>query len=141
VSAPPSEVRPDGHGVTVCMHIGDYMTTNASMVVELPANRDAPLRAWVAVGSPCVSVYVPVFPPTAVPGALARPDTWARFAALRRRVEADGAALADVRQVLAPLETELWEEADALEADDAARTRFVDAAWPRVDAALTKLGA
>ena len=48
-----------------------------------------PLRAWVAPGSPCVSVFVPVFPLDGVPPELGDPRTWRTFAALRDRVEDD----------------------------------------------------
>ena len=44
-------------------------------------------RAWVARGSPCVSVFVPVFPTAVVPPALGEEVTWWRFEALRDRVE------------------------------------------------------
>lgn len=42
----------NGRGISVCMHVRDYMTTNASMVARLPADAAEPLRAWVALGSP-----------------------------------------------------------------------------------------
>ena len=90
----PTDVDGEWNGITVCMHLRDYQATTASMVAELPRDPDAPMRAWVALGSPCVSVYVPVFPPRASPAELAAPATWARFAALRDRVEADPDALA-----------------------------------------------
>ena len=72
-SPPPPADAPSPNGVTVCMHLRDYQATTASMVAELPADPDAPIRAWVALGSPCASVYVPVFPPLGVPAELARP--------------------------------------------------------------------
>jgi hypothetical protein len=88
-------------------------------------------------------VYVPVFPPAGLSPALADPATWARFARLRGRVEADGGAdeLAEIRSVLAPVETELWEEADAVaDAGDPARQdAFAASAWRPVEAALDKL--
>jgi dipeptidase len=140
VDAPPDRISKSGHGITVCMHVRDYMTTNASMVAELPDEPAAPLRAWVALGSPCASVYLPVFPPAGVPAALARESTWARFAALARRVEADGAALATVRAELGPLEAELWAEAGMLTPTTAVTSGFTASSWARVDAALTRLG-
>ncbi len=138
---PPTEVLPDFTGITVCMHVRDYQATTASMVCDLPADPDAPLRAWVALGSPCVSVYVPVFPPSPVPAAWTDPTTWEQFRQLRDRVEADGAVLAGIREVLGPLERELWEEADAVVHDPDARARFAIDAWSRVRAGLTDLGA
>jgi hypothetical protein len=123
------------------MHIPGYQATAASMVAELPVAADEPARAWIALGNPCSSVYVPVFPPDDVPAPLADPATWARFAALRDRVERDPDALAEVRAVLGPVEAELWDTAEAATASGQAapRTAAVRGAWPLVDAALRKL--
>jgi len=142
VSPPPGDVYDDWSGVTVCMHVRGYQVTNASMVTELPANDAAPLRAWIALGSPCASVYVPVFPPAQVPSALGEAATWGRFAALRDRIESGHGAdeLTEVRSVLGPLESELWEEADAVAGDPTARESFVASIWSRVEPALDKLG-
>jgi hypothetical protein len=87
-----------------------------------------------------VSVYVPLFPP-AVPPALQDPAQWERFARLRDRVEHAPDALAEVRTVLAPVEAELWAEADArAEAADAgAMAAFARQAWAPVDDALGRL--
>jgi secernin len=139
----PTGVDDAWNGVTVCMHLRDYQATTASMVAELPADPDAVLRAWVALGSPCASVYVPVFPTRSVPAELARPETWSRFAALRDRVEADPDALAPVRKGLAGVEAELWERADdAIAAHSTtALDECVAGAWAQVDAALQALGA
>jgi secernin len=136
-----------GDGVTVCMHLRDYQATTSSTVAELPADEGPPVRVWVALGSPCASIYVPGFLPSGVAAALADVSTAERFASLARSVEgADGAArLADIRVTLGPLETDLWHEADDLvargDARDEVRVRsFVDTAWTRVDAALRRLG-
>lgn len=149
---PPAEAGPDDPVVTVCMHLRGYQATAASMICELPADAGADgavVRSWVACGNPCVSVYLPLFGTGPVPEALGRADTWERFCELRRRVETPGeagvVALGQVRAVLAPLEAELWQEADLLATDGAAAdpTRvaaFVGAAWDRVDWALTTLG-
>jgi secernin len=138
----PGPVDGDWHGITVCMHLRDYQATTASMVAELPANPDAPMRAWVALGSPCVSVYVPVFPPLIAPPELGTAETWARFAALRDRVEADPAALAPTRAALAAVEAELWDATDEAYATGSAAAceRAVASAWGPVDAALRRLG-
>jgi len=124
----------------VCMHVRGAQVTNASIVAELPGDRSAPLRAWIALGSPCVSVYVPAFPPAGVALELADPASWARFAELRDRVERDGDQLGEIRAVLAPIETELWEEADDSSTDPDHRARFTAGAWRRVDNGLAKLG-
>lgn len=157
---PIPDVAADGTGVTVCFHLRGFQATTSSIIAELPAAPDEPLRAWVAPGAPCVSIYIPVFPPDPVPHELGLETTWRRFAALRERVEGpfstfeqtvewDPVAcrerLAEVRSVLAPLETELWDETDELVAsgavaDASRRGSWIDATWPRVDAALSRLG-
>jgi hypothetical protein len=106
-----------------------------------PDEQGAPVRAWIALGSPCVSVYLPVFPPASIAPELADAAGWARFARLRDRVERDGDELGEIRAVLAPIEAELWEEAEDAAADPDRRARFTTGAWRRVDADLTKLGA
>jgi secernin len=140
VSRPPTEVQDDWRGVTVCMHVHEYQATTASMVTELPVDPGAPLRAWIALGSPCVSVYLPAFPPAAVASELSDSASWARFAVLRDRVERDGSELEAIRAVLAPIEAELWEEADASCGDPVRQARFTGGAWRRVDAGLARLG-
>jgi dipeptidase len=141
VDPPPDpRIGPGAEGVTVCMHVRGYQATAASMICELPADPDRPLRAWVALGAPCASVYVPVFPPTPVPDQLGQEATWTRFAALRDRVETDPAAAAEVRAVLGPLETALWDEADEVTDDPATRRRWEAGVFDRVDAALRALG-
>lgn len=138
ISPPPRAVAADGTGVTVCMHVRGFSVTTSAMICELPRDPDCSPRAWFAPGSPCVSVYFPVFLPDLVPAELAKPSTWRRFAALRDRVEADGAALDEIRAVLAPLETEMWDEADGLGPTE--RTGFVSRWWSEVAHALAELG-
>jgi len=137
----PTDVHDDWSGVTVCMHVRDYQATTAAMVAELPRDPGVPLRAWVALGSPCASVFVPVFPPLGVPAPLGEPGGWQRFAALRERVEREPDALVAVRAVLAPVEDELWDRADhaAELGTEAARAEYLDAAWAPVDAGLRRL--
>jgi secernin len=143
-SPPPTGVDADLHGFTVCFHVDEpgfiVETTTSSIIAELPAEESAVTRAWVALGSPCSSIYVPVFPPHAVPAALAEPATWSRFARLRDRVERDAQELAPVRAVLGPLEAELWERADEVAPAAASHAAFVDEAWCAVDRALARLG-
>ena len=140
-SALPGEYRPDGAGVSVCMHIRGFQNTTASIIADLPADPGAPLRAWVAPGNPCVSVFVPVFPPDAVPAALADPAAWRAFAALRDRVEADSSALSPIRAAFAPLEAELWREADNVAPHPERRTAFAESAWRLVSEVLASLQA
>ena len=143
VPPPPAEVDADWNGITVCMHLRAYQATTASIVADLPTDPDAPLRAWVALGSPCASVYVPAFPPFGVPAELGRTDTWRRFARLRDRVEADPAALATIRERFAPVEAALWARADEVVArrEPAALDEFVAGAWAPVERALVALDA
>jgi secernin len=66
-----------GHeGWTVCMHVPEVEATTAAVVVELG---ERPLARWL-LGSPCTSVYVPVF----AGRALGSPPAWERFATLRQ---------------------------------------------------------
>ncbi len=137
---PPTGVGDDFRGVTVCMHVPGVDVTTASMVADLPANRDEPLRVWACLGNPCVGVYVPAFPP-ALPAALGDEGQWQRFARLRERAEADPDALAAIRGELAPVEAQLWDEADALASafDPERAAAFAATAWRPVDAALSRL--
>jgi len=142
VSALPREqLGSNGEGITVCMHLRNYQATAASMICELPADGDEPLRAWVAPGSPCVSVFVPVFPPVAVPTALGSTATWDRFDTLRERVEKDPTELLAIRAVLGPIESELWAEADHISHDPGQHAAFVANAWSDVDRGLEQLSA
>ncbi|HEY3830930.1 MAG TPA: C69 family dipeptidase [Acidimicrobiia bacterium] len=137
---PPSETRDDGYGVTVCMHTRDTAkVTTASMVCEVYADDRTPSRAWFALASPCISVYVPTFPP-AVPAALADVATWRAFDRLRQRVEADGSELAKIRAVLDPVETGLWDDAERQWNAGVLDPSWPDTAWARVAAALDDVG-
>ena len=137
VHPPPAEVeRRDGSGVSVCMHVRGVVVTTASMIAELPPDlaEGAPLRVYVAAGSPCASIYVPAFPRTAagpppfVPVELSGEELWHAAAALRQRVEADPDALPVIRETLTPVEDELWAEAeDVLE--EPSRWAEVGGSW------------
>ena len=148
VSAPPATAMPDGTGVTVCMHVRGYQATASSMIVELPSDASRPLRAWVALGSSCVSVYVPVFPPAGVPRELGDAGVWKRLLSLRERVEAestdaaaDADALREIRAVLGPVEAELWDAADDAAGHPEAQAAFGASCWRPVASALDRLGA
>jgi secernin len=133
---PPHGIGTRPGGVTVCMHVRGLCVTTASMIAELPqaVAEGAPLRVFVAPGSPCVSIYVPAFPRTVagpapfVPAELSGEELWHAADALRARVEDDPGALEGIRQALDPVEEELWSEAaDVLH--QPARWPLVGAAW------------
>jgi secernin len=136
VEEPPRRVGADAEGVTVCMHVRELSVTAASMIAELPSELadGAPLRVYVALGSPCASIYVPAFPRTAtgpppfVPFELSSEDLWHAADALRQLVEADPAALPTLRDTLQPVEDELWAEADDV-LEDPARWAEVGGTW------------
>ncbi|HZB71328.1 MAG TPA: hypothetical protein VE395_04285 [Acidimicrobiales bacterium] len=104
-------------GWTVCMHVPEVEATTASAVVELVPGR-RPLGRWL-LGSPCTSVYVPLF----VGRPLGAPVAWERLASLgpEHRAALDG------------LEAGL--AADAADDDG-----WGPEAWRRVDATLRDLG-
>jgi len=136
VHRPPAGIGEDFGGVSVCMHVRDLSVTAASMIAELPLGigDGAPLRAYVAPGSPCVSIYVPAFPRTAagpppfVPLELSGEELWHAADILRQQVEADPAALAGVRAVLKPVEDELWADSDDV-LEDPSRWARAGASW------------
>jgi secernin len=104
-------------GWTVCMHVEGVEATTASVVAEL-APDGRPLGRWL-LGSPCASVYVPLY----VGRPLGDPVAWERLAGLRP----------EHRDALDALEAAL--AADAVD-DDA----WGPEAWRRVDATLRQLG-
>jgi secernin len=136
VHLPPTRVGADSSGVTVCMHVRELSVTAASMIAELPADvaDGAPLRVFVAPGSPCASIYVPAFPRTAagpppfVPLELSNEELWHAADALRQLVEADPDALPGVRDALKPVEDELWAEAHEV-LEQPARWSEVGGSW------------
>jgi secernin len=136
----PDEIGADGSGFSVCMHRREsHSQTTASIIAEL--RQAAPPRAWVSLGNPCSSVYVPCFPPSVAP-ELAEAEHWRRFARLRDRVEASPERLAEVRSVLAVVEAELWTQAEAVfvSGERSRCDAFARAAFSPVDAALHRLG-
>ena len=136
----PGAIGPDGSGFSVCMHRREsHSQTTASMIAELRTS--APPRAWMSLGNPCTSVYVPCFAPAVAP-ELADAEHWRRFARLRDRVEAEPDRLAEVQAVLAPVETELWAEADAafVSCERSRLDAFARTAFAPIDAALHRLG-
>lgn len=105
---PPTSIGTDFRGVTVCMHAEGTQNTTASMICTVPTGDPAGARAWVALGSPCVSVYVPFHPVDGVPPGLSDPTRWARLAVLRNLVESDPERIAAVRARLDPIEAAAW---------------------------------
>ncbi len=136
VVPPPGQVGTDLRGVSVCMHVRGQYVTAASMIAELPVDvrQGAPVRVWVAPGSPCASVYMPAFPrsvagpPPFVSLELSSEELWQAADAVRRWVEDDPSALAEVRAALDPVENELWAEADDV-VEHPARWAAVGASW------------
>ena len=122
---PPTGRSPDpaadaGANASVCMHVPQRSVTAASLIAVLPPDlaAGAPLRVYVALGSPCVSIYVPAFLRTMadaslfVPFELSSEVMWRAADALRERVDADPESIESIREVLGPVEAELWSEAD-----------------------------
>ncbi len=156
---PPPVIDRSGTGVSVCMHLRHVQATTAAMVASLPRDPAEPVRVWVALGSPCTSVFVPAMPFGAgggVPPELGDEATWQRFRALRDRVEAarDNSSddsereLTTIRRTLGPVEARLWADADraaACGSSDSAVDGPSDSAvdgpgdWAAVDAGLAAL--
>lgn len=114
---PPPPDAGDPGCFTVCWHLRGYQATTSSMVAALPAEAGGPVRAWFGPGSPCVTVYLPALlagEEAVVPRALGDETLWRRLAVLRERVEADPTAIMAIRQVLDPIEAEVWAEAASL---------------------------
>jgi secernin len=117
---PPSDGTATAASASVCMHEPQRSVTAASLIAVLPADLadGAPLRAYVALGSPCVSIYVPAFlrtsagAPPFVPFELSSEATWRAADALRQLLVRDPLAIGSIREVLDPIEDELWQEAD-----------------------------
>jgi hypothetical protein len=114
---------------SVCMHCSNLdAQTTASMIANI--GNDGSWRAWVCLGNPCTSVYVPILP-GGVAAELADPAQWERFARLRDAVEREPERLVAVRAELDPVEHELWATAENLTAASV---------FAPVDAALHRLG-
>jgi secernin len=107
-------------GWNVCMHVDDVEATTASLIVELNTNTGQRPKARVLLGSPCTSVYVPIY----VGRPLGVPVRWDRLNDLGP----------EARPTLDDLERGL--EADARDDDE-----WSFEAWRRVDRALALLSA
>ncbi|MCW5890652.1 MAG: C69 family dipeptidase [bacterium] len=56
---------------TLCMHADPLDNTTASMIASLPVEAGALRPAWIALGSPCIAAYLPVWLDGTVPAVLA----------------------------------------------------------------------
>jgi secernin len=126
---------------TLCMHADPLDNTTASMIAPLPAEPDALRPAWVAQGSPCLAVYLPLWLDGTVPAALAAggrdaDDTspWWKTRRLLDLVEHDlPARTPEIRDYWAPFERALDARAAEAEAEaTAARRRGDEATVSRV---------
>jgi secernin len=142
----PAGIDEHWNGISVCMHVRGYQCTTASLVADLPAVPDEPVRLWASLGTPCTGAFVPVALVPAGTGPDARveavvadvlgdPEAWAWCARLSRAAETPGSAgaeaLGEVRAALRTFEQFAWAEADDLwDADaDLARWRRAAAHW------------
>ncbi|HVP31811.1 MAG TPA: C69 family dipeptidase [Myxococcota bacterium] len=57
---------------TLCMHSEPVGTTTASLVAELPRDRERPWPVWISFATPCTGVFVPVYLDGVLPAAFAR---------------------------------------------------------------------
>lgn len=137
----------DAEYFSVCMHADPVGTTTASVVARIPADPDDPLVYWASLGSPCVSVFLPLFVDGQVPAVLSRggdqpsdESPWWQCKRLLGLVEQDWERHAPrVQAELGALEAEFMERAapHALRGlSPAARTGITVAA---VDVFLTRL--
>jgi secernin len=113
---------------TLCMHANPALSaeTAASMVVHLRPDRPQMLAAtcWTAFGSPCLSVFRPVYPhAVGLPKALDNgedtfgPESpWWVFERLQRIVARDPSLAPTIRQSFVSLEESFYDEAADAEA-------------------------
>ncbi len=121
---------------TICMHANPAFEgeTAASMVVSIRPNRPQLLTTtvWTAFGSPCLSIYRPVYPFAAglpallsIASATFDPDSpWWIFERLQRLVARAPESAAYVRAAFAELQRAFFMEAADAEAEAA---RYLDA--------------
>jgi dipeptidase len=98
----PDDWRPPADGeALICMHAGrpEHSETAAAMVAELPQGQlhGSPYLLWVALASPCLSSFVPVWQDSGQPDGWQQPpmggrgnrDAWWNMEAMQRRIEQD----------------------------------------------------
>ncbi len=137
---PPRLALPDGTGITVCMHVRGLQATTAAMVACLRSPEDGGPLIWAALGSPCASIFVPVriaSGTAGVPEVLGDEGTWDVARQLREIVEAEPDSISAIREVLDPLEREIWEEAEDASESDAAWQRLSENVSRRLRATLS----
>lgn len=122
----------------ICLHGDPVDATVASMVMELPADREAIVRGWITLAHPCLGAFVPCYPEAPLPARLAicgaEPDPaspWWRMYDLVALVERDAPRLA-------PLARARW---DALERALVAEACDVETAARRARDRVERLAA
>jgi len=113
---------------TVCAHSDTLAWTTASLVAPLPVDRGRPWAVWISFGTPCSSVFLPVYLEGLIPPELARggekpeaDSAWWTFEELRIAVAQDPPRWTPVvRAGWAPFEARIEDERAALEARVAA---------------------
>jgi secernin len=129
----PDDWRPPADGeALICMHAGqpEHSETAAAMVAELPQGKiqGSPYLLWVALASPCLSSFVPVWQDSGQPDGWQQPpakmggrsnrDAWWNMESMQRRIEQDYGRLAGApKALLAGLEAQTLAAVRALAPD------------------------
>ncbi len=100
---------------TLCAHSEPVHWTTASLVAELLVNRSAPWPVWIAFGTPCTGIFLPVYLDGVIPAALARGG---------EQPESDSAWWC------------FWQLAQAADADPARHTPVLRGAWAELEATI-----
>ncbi|MGD0946738.1 MAG: C69 family dipeptidase [Candidatus Binatia bacterium] len=133
---PAADLTPaDPRYFSVCMHAEPVGTTTASMIARIPTVSGEPPVYWASLGSPCVSLFIPLYVDADIPAVLShggeRPDDspWWLFRRLLTQVEADWLRRAPrVRAALDGVEAEIAEcmrVTEITSKDAAARAAFM----------------
>jgi len=151
---PPTDLsRQDAHYFSVCMHQADPVgTTTASMIARIPSATDTPLTYWASFGSPCLSVFIPLYVDADIPEVLSRggehpsdDSPWWQFKRLLTLVERDWTHAAPrVRAAFDALETDIAARMRDLRIDTrppAERTAFMRSTVSEVLTSLDRLTA
>ncbi len=129
---------------TLCMHADPLDNTTAAMVTRLPPDPTTVWAAWMCLGSPCVSAFLPCYPAGTVPPRLglggAEPDDrspWWAMRDLLTLVERDFARFAPPVQA----RWRTFEDRIAAEAADVEAEAEADRRAGRGDACARRLTA